>query len=197
MAGVRRVEPGLTFVTGGARSGKSAFAVEVARGLRAPTLYVATAEARDAEMRAKIRRHRAARPRRWSTLEEPIEITKRLAAMVKPKSVVIVDCLTLWASNLLDRHVADLDAPKPAQINRAHQRALVELRRLCALPKRLGVRLIVISNEVGSGIVPDNPISRSYRELLGEANQFVAQRADLVVLMVAGLPVEIGPALEI
>lgn len=191
MARVTRVEPGLTFVIGGARSGKSAFAVGLAQDLRAPTLYVATAEARDAEMRAKIRRHRAGRPKRWTTLEEPIAIAERLEAKAKPGSVAIIDCLTLWAGHLLDRHVADLDAPKPAQINRAHQQALAELRRLCALPKRLGVRLIVISNEVGSGIVPDNPISRAYRELLGEANQCMAQRADLVVLMVAGLAVEI------
>lgn len=191
MAHVTGAEPQFTFILGGARSGKSAYAMALARRGNAPTLYVATATPSDAEMRAKIRRHRADRPKRWTTIEEPIDLAERLAARAKPGAIAIIDCLTVWMGNLLERHVADFNAPKAAEIARAQRQARTELRRLCALPRGGQLRLIVVSNEVGSGIVPDNPISRAYRELLGEANQYLAQRADRVVLMVAGLPVEV------
>ncbi len=181
----------LTFVTGGARSGKSAYAVELAVRQAAPTLYVATAEARDAEMRARIQRHRSERPRAWRTLEEPLEISRGLASQAEPGSVAIVDCLTLWVSNLLERRLSDASEPRVDEVEEARRHLLTELERLCALRQERQLRLIVISNEVGSGLVPPSSLGRCYRDLLGEANQAVARHADRVVLLVAGIPVDV------
>jgi len=182
---------GLTFVIGGARSGKSAFAVERATALGRPTLYVATAEAIDREMKTRIRRHRAQRPRTWRTLEEPLEFARRIASEAEEESTVIVDCLTVWLGNLLGKQLVDPNNPRVAEIEQARRLALAELRLLCKLPQTKLVKVIVVSNEVGSGLVPPYPLGRIYRDLLGEANQFVARHADQVVLMVAGIPVDL------
>ncbi len=180
---------GLTFVIGGARSGKSAYAVELATALGHPTLYVATAEAIDPEMKARIRRHRAQRPQTWRTLEEPLEFARRIEAELG--STVIVDCLTVWLGNLLEKHIGDTSKPRVAETKRARRQALAELRLLCKLPDQKRVNLIVISNEVGTGLVPPYPLGRIYRDLLGETNQFVARRADKVLLLVAGIAVDL------
>lgn len=185
------LSPGLTLVIGGARSGKSAYAVELATAYGRSTLYVATAEALDAEMKARIRRHRAQRPQGWRTLEEPLEFAQRIAAEAKEGSTVIVDCLTVWLGNLLENHVREPGKPRAAEVRQARRQALAELRLLCLLPQTKGVKLIVISNEVGAGLVPPYPLGRVYRDLLGEVNQFVAGRADKVVLLVAGIPVDL------
>ncbi len=181
----------LTLVIGGARSGKSKYAVELATRWGASTLFVATAEARDAEMRARIERHRSERPPAWRTLEEPLEIARRIASDVEQGSVVIVDCLTVWVSNLLGRHVGDADEPSEGEVDEARLQASDEMERLCSLRDERELRLIVISNEVGTGLVPPSPLGRCYRDLLGEVNQTVARRADKVVLLVAGIPVDI------
>lgn len=185
------LSPGLTFVIGGARSGKSAYAVELAARLGAPTLYVATATVSDAEMRSRIRRHRAQRPQTWQTLEEPLEFAQRIATEAEAGCTVIVDCLTVWLGNLLEKYVGDASSPRVAETKRARRETLAELRLLCGLPQTKGVKLIVISNEVGAGLVPPYPLGRVYRDLLGEANQFVAHRADKVLLLVAGIPVDL------
>ncbi len=176
---------------GGARSGKSKYAVELATQWAAPTLFVATAEARDAEMRARIERHRSERPPAWRTLEEPIEIARRVASEVEQGSVVVVDCLTVWVSNLLEFHISDASEPEEREVEEARLQALDELERLCGLREERELRLIVISNEVGTGLVPPSPLGRCYRDLLGEVNQMVARRADKVVLLVAGIAVDI------
>jgi len=185
------LSPGLTFVIGGARSGKSAYAVDLATALRRPTLYVATAEALDAEMKARIRRHRAQRPQGWRTFEEPLEFAQRIATEAEAGSTVIVDCLTVWLGNLLEKYVRDASNPRVAETKRTRRETLAELRLLCRLRQTKGVNLIVISNEVGAGLVPPYPLGRVYRDLLGEANQFVAQHADDVLLMVAGIPIDL------
>lgn len=184
-------EIGLTFIIGAARSGKSAYAVELATKLGAPTLYVATAEAIDSEMRARICRHRADRPRTWRTLEAPLDFAHRIASEADPGSTVIIDCLTVWLGNLLQQHVRDANAPKESEIERARRQALAELELVCRLPGAQQLQLIVISNEVGAGLVPPYPLGRIYRDLLGEINQLVARRADTVLLLVAGLPLEL------
>ena len=152
---------------------------------------MATAEARDAEMRARIQRHRSERPRAWRTLEEPLEISRGLASQAEPGSVAIVDCLTLWVSNLLERRLSDASEPRVDEVEEARRHLLTELERLCALRQERQLRLIVISNEVGSGLVPPSSLGRCYRDLLGEANQAVARHADRVVLLVAGIPVDV------
>ena len=178
----------LTFVIGGARSGKSTYAIRLATDLGRPTLYVATAQAIDAEMRARIRRHRARRPRSWRTLEEPLEFAQRIAAEAEEGSTVIVDCLTVWLANLLHVRLGEAPERSAAREQRARRAALAEVALLCELPEKKRFNLIVVSNEVGAGLVPPYPLGRVYRDLLGEVNQLVANAATTVMLLVAGIP---------
>ncbi len=159
-------------VLGGARSGKSRYAQQRA-GQRESVLFVATATRSDDEMLAKIDRHREDRPTHWTTLEETINLAGVLRAAGPKHNVAVIDCLTLYAANLL---AADELNPQ------------AELDRLCATLQSAPCDVILVSNEVGSGIVPSYPLGRRYRDLLGEMNQRVAAVADEVVLMVAGLP---------
>jgi adenosylcobinamide kinase/adenosylcobinamide-phosphate guanylyltransferase len=168
----------LTFILGGARSGKSTQAQRIAAAYQADVLFVATAEPRDGEMAAKIARHRAERPAGWRTLEAPRQLARALAT-VPPAPVVIVDCVTLWVSNLL------LAEGATWQMAEAELDALLEWYRVGHS------QLIVVSNEVGLGLVPTDAISRAYREWLGWFNQRLAAEADLVYLMVAGLAIDV------
>jgi adenosylcobinamide kinase/adenosylcobinamide-phosphate guanylyltransferase len=163
---------------GGARSGKSSRAQAVAERLGPRRLFVATAEPLDDDMRDRIARHRADRGPGWSTVEEPVKLGEVLAAHAGRDDVVLVDCLTLWVSNLLCR-----DIPDPAC------REVVE--GLCMALRRATGHVIVVSNEVGLGIVPADGLSRRYRDMLGRVNQEIAAASDCVVLMVAGLPVTV------
>ena len=161
-----------TFVLGGARSGKSRFAVESHRA--APRVdFVATAQPRDPDMAARIARHRAERPAHWRTLEEPYELVPLLRGSTA--DVVIVDCLTLWVSNLMLRGDADDWIVKQAE----DLGALLSLR---------ATDVTLISNEVGEGVHPSTTEGRRFRDLLGSVNQRVAATADRLVLMVAGVP---------
>jgi adenosylcobinamide kinase/adenosylcobinamide-phosphate guanylyltransferase len=160
----------LTLVLGGARSGKSRYAESLFASLPPSWIYVATAEAGDAEMAERIAAHRARRGSAWTTVEAPRDLAGALVAHAKAS--ILVDCLTLWLSNLLLAD-ADIDA---------------EIERLeGALTNAVG-STVLVSNEVGSGIVPDNALARRFRDLQGVLNQRIAAQADRVVLMVAGLP---------
>ncbi|HEX5846510.1 MAG TPA: bifunctional adenosylcobinamide kinase/adenosylcobinamide-phosphate guanylyltransferase [Rhodoplanes sp.] len=160
----------LTLVLGGARSGKSRYAESLVARHPPPRLYVATAEAGDAEMAARIAAHKARRGLAWTTVEAPRDVAGRLAEHASIP--VLVDCLTLWLTNLM---LADADIE--AEIARL-ERALDEARG----------SIVLVANEVGSGIVPDNALARRFRDLQGQLNQRLAARADRVVLVVAGLP---------
>lgn len=172
------MEARLILVTGGARSGKSAFAQEEARRLGGDGVsFIATAQALDEEMRLRIAAHRFERPREWETLEEPLAVP---AALRQARyEVVLLDCLTLWVSNLLLHGVADLEALRP------HVEALLDERQ------KTGKRLVVVTNEVGMGIVPEGALARRYRDLLGWANARLAREASAVYLMVSGLPLKL------
>lgn len=172
---------GLTLVTGGARSGKSAYAQRLAAADGRPVLFVATAEAGDEDMRQRIERHRAGRPAEWQTIEEPLSVAAALRAQLgdgPPSAVVLLDCVTLLVSNLLL-------AKRPVQ---------PEIGALLKWQQLSGGRLIAVTNEVGLGIVPDNELARRYRDELGNANQSLAAQASEVVLLVAGLPLAIKQA---
>ena len=164
-------------VLGGARSGKSRLAEEIALGLPPPRVYVATAEALDDEMAARIARHRADRGEDWITVEAPRDLARVLAAPPRA-GVVLVDCLTLWLSNLM--LAGTPTGPAFDDLEAALERAPVPV--------------VLVSNEVGQGIVPDNALARAFRDLQGNLNRRVAARADRVVLAVAGLALELKPA---
>ncbi len=161
----------LTLVLGGARSGKSRYAEGLITALPAPWIYVATAQTGDAEMAKRIALHRARRGAGWQTIEAPDDLAH--AFIAAPAEVpVLVDCLTLWLSN---RMLADADMD--AEVGHLEE----------ALDRHAGT-VVLVSNEVGFGIVPDNALARRFRDLQGSLNQRMAARADRVALLVAGLP---------
>lgn len=164
--------PPVTLVLGGARSGKSAYAERLAEAQPGPCVYLATATAGDTEMAARIAHHRARRGGRWRTHEEPIDLAGALAAVAEPNATVVVDCLTLWLSNLF---LGVLDVESQCGL-------LVD-----ALPRLTGP-VILVSNEVGLGIVPDNALARRFRDEAGRLNQAVAAAAQSVVFVASGLP---------
>jgi adenosyl cobinamide kinase/adenosyl cobinamide phosphate guanylyltransferase len=165
-------------VLGGARSGKSALAERLAVESGDPVIFIATGEARDEEMEARIRRHREDRPASWQTVEAPVDLLAAIASCSRGEFLV-VDCLTLWVSNLLEKGMDSSD------INMAATEVAQELSR------RRGV---VVSNEVGMGIVPANELARAFRDVLGSVNATFAGVAERAVLMVAGRALEMGGA---
>lgn len=168
----------LILILGGARSGKSTFAQRMAEAYETDVLFVATAEPGDAEMATRIARHRTERPVHWHTLEAPRAVAHALAAAA-PVPVVVLDCVTLWVTNLL---LAE---------NSRWETALAELDALLAWHHTHHTTLIIVSNEVGLGIVPADPLSRTFRDWSGWFNQRLAAEADEVYLLVAGLAVEL------
>lgn len=171
----------LTLILGGARSGKSAYAEALAR--EQPdrrVLYIATAEALDDEMRERIAKHRADRPREWETLEAPREIPIAISGLERAPELILVDCLTLWVTNEMLADETNLE-----------KRLLGQLDLLMDWTHLNDIDLILVSNEVGWGIVPENALARRFRDVLGRVNAYVAHHAGRVYLMVAGLPVEI------
>jgi len=176
----------LLLVLGGARSGKSAYAQQVAQELGgARVLFVATAQAWDEEMTQRITQHRQERPTAWRTLEAPHNVGQTIALELGEATVVLVDCLTLLVSNTILRLS---ESPDPTAAAAAVQAEIAALLQTC---QRSAATYIVVSNEVGLGLVPDNPLGRLYRDLLGRANQTLATQAEAVYFMVAGLPVEV------
>ena len=167
----------ITLVLGGARSGKSAHAEALLEGHAGERLYIATAEPRDAEMAARIAAHRARRGPGWRTVEAPLALAETLEAESRPGSAVLVDCLTLWLSNLMG---AGCDIAG-------------EIERLVACLGRTQGRTVLVANEVGLGIVPENPTARAFRDHAGRLNQAVARAAGRVVLVAAGLPLTLKP----
>lgn len=165
-------------VTGGARSGKSRLAEQLAEACGAPLGYIATATAGDAEMAARISRHQERRGDRWQTIEEPLELSRVLAEHDGRHAALLVDCVTLWLTNLL----LCADDPAPAVA------AVKELTR--QLPGMQST-VVLVTNEVGQGIVPENRLARIFRDLSGEANQLLAAAADEVYVTIAGLPLRL------
>lgn len=162
----------LTVLLGGARSGKSSLAVARARALGAPVVFIATAEALDAEMEERVARHRAERDLGWTTVEEPLDLERALAE-VPAEACAIVDCLSLWVANLVQRDVAEVELRRRSQ------------RAAAAAAARPGLT-IAVSNEVGMGVVPEFELGRRYRDALGRVNAAWAAEADEALLVVAG-----------
>ncbi len=164
-------------VLGGVRAGKSAYALRRASELGERVVFVATAEPGDAEMAARIARHRAARPPGWTTIEAPLALPDAVAQLEGKAEAVVVDCLNLWVANLLGRDAALSD-----------DALLAEASRLTDLIARRFADLVIVSNEVGWGVHPETALGRRFRDALGLVNQTIARAADEVVLLVAGCP---------
>jgi adenosylcobinamide kinase/adenosylcobinamide-phosphate guanylyltransferase len=171
----------IIFIIGGARSGKSSFALKEASGIPGKKAYVATAEALDEEMRNRIAQHKKIRGKDWDTYEEPIKIAGLIRQIGRRYNVLVIDCLTLWVSNLMHAGLPLADAAE-------------ELRKvLIDVPagRQADSLIYIISNEVGSGIVPENEMARKFRDMQGMLNQEIAEAADEVYAVVAGIPLKI------
>lgn len=166
------------FITGGARSGKSQFAESLANGAGGKRAYLATAQALDAEMVERIERHRRRRGSSWDTYEEPLAVADLVRKLSGRYSVLLLDCLTLWLSNVIAREERD-------------EAVLERARGLADALAGFSGTCIVVSNEVGLGIVPDNRLARRFRDLAGVMNQLIAQTADEAYFLAAGLPMRI------
>jgi len=178
-------------IIGGVRSGKSRFAQELALKLGEPVLFVATAAAGDEEMRQRIEEHQRARSATWTTLEVTTQIASQIEQKIGKAQVVIVDCITLLLNNIFSQYVdqtsEQIDAPL------IEKKVISEIDELVDCINRIDTSFIMVTNEVGTGLVPANRVGRLYRDLLGKANQLLARRVDEVYLLVTGLPVQIKP----
>ena len=165
--------PNTTLVLGGARSGKSAFAERIVAEAPATLIYVATAIAGDDEMRARIAHHRVRRGDGWRTIEEPLALVETLVREDRAGNAILVDCLTLWLSNLMH----------------AGRDADVESRRLADMLREVSAKIVLVSNEVGLGLVPETPLGRAFRDAQGRLNQVIGAAASNVAFIAAGLPI--------
>jgi adenosylcobinamide kinase / adenosylcobinamide-phosphate guanylyltransferase len=168
----------ICFITGGARSGKSAFAEKIAADIAGKRAYLATAQALDAEMVTRIEHHRKRRGNAWDTYEEPLAVAELVHKLSERYEVVLLDCLTLWLSNIMAHTDGDDDVLRQSGL-------LVEA------VKNVKGTCIIVSNEVGLGIVPDNPLARRFRDLAGFVNQQMAQASDEAYLLTSGIPMKI------
>lgn len=165
-----------SLILGGARSGKTGFALKRGDKLGGTKVYIATAEGLDEEMQYRIQKHQIERPKDWQTIEEPLNISDALLSLDVKADVIVIDCLTLWLSNLLLKMKGD------------EKRIVDQMNRLVETITRIKPSILAISNEVGLGIVPENRISRLFRDYLGDLHQQLAEIALDVTLMVAGIP---------
>jgi len=175
------IDPPNILVLGGCRSGKSGHALELAQPIGPRRIFVATCVPHDAEMRERVTRHRHERGADWNTLEVPIDVADTIREHSPSAEVILVDCLTLWLSNLLEE-------------NQDVERIRARIDDLAEAVKAASCAVILVSNEVGAGIVPENRLARLYRDLAGWTNQAMAAACDRVVWTVAGIPVTIKPA---
>ena len=192
----------LVLILGGARSGKSTFAERLASKSGRSVAFIATATGGDEEMRERIARHRAARPAAWYTIEEPLDLAGAVLQASEIADVLLLDCMTLWLNNLFAQASGDA---KHGSEERSlttsklfDEAALQEVEKLLAVARSLetGKTLLIVSNEVGLGIVPAYPLGRLYRDTLGYVNQRLAQAADRAYLMVAGMGVDLKQLYE-
>lgn len=196
--------PSLVFITGGARSGKSAFSLGMANSIIHPwqggderavrKCYLATAQALDSEMEDRIARHKAERGNDWDCLEEPLRVAEKIEEVKGRYDVILFDCLTLWVSNIM--HSLSFPSPIegfiPGAVEGQGEGGIKEqINALISACKRSGSTVIIVSNEVGLGIVPDNRLARQFRDIAGTANQLFAKAADEAYFVVSGIPMRL------
>ncbi len=193
MSMAQQQAPRLILILGGARSGKSTFAERLAMQSGKRVAFIATATASDEDMQDRIARHRASRPAAWKTIEEPLDLVCALKEASNEADVILLDCMTLWLSNWMGQLAFTSETDDATLKNSSTESALAVTEALLVAVKTLAVdqMVLIVSNEVGLGIVPMHPLSRAYRDTLGWINQRIARDAERVYLMVAGLAVDI------
>lgn len=181
----------IILVTGGARSGKSSYAEQLAANTGGSIAYIATARAFDAEMEDRIAQHRRQRPGSWHTFETPTRPSAILAGEGAQYGTVLLDCLTVMITNRMLTHTVDWEHPSVAQLHTVEADVMAEIEALIDATGSSGTRLIAVTNEVGFGIVPLSPLARFFRDCAGRVNQRMAVAAEEVFLVVSGIPVRI------
>lgn len=198
-AGVDEVMSQFTLITGGARSGKSTFAEQLAAQDKRPVIYIATAQIWDEEMAIRVKKHQQQRPSSWRLIEEPLHIQKILTQLKDEDAVILLDCVTLWLTNMLlagqaeqEKQTSPADSPDHSYIyDFVEPKILAEVKEVARLAQAIKPQVIFVSNEVGQGIVPENPLARAYRDLAGRSNQILAGSAEHVYMVIAGLPLDL------
>lgn len=176
----------LILVCGGSRSGKSKFAEKLASDLGGQVIYIATSQILDEEMEHRAAAHRLRRPAHWETVEEPMKVAETVRARGEKGKVILIDCLTLFLTNLLlEEDMQRADTQKREEL------ILAKVEELAATARKTAASVIVVTNEVGMGIVPDTPLGREFRDIEGKANQVMARYADEVYFTLLGIPVEL------
>ncbi len=181
----------LIFITGGARSGKSTFAEQKAEQFGDKVLYVATAKRVDQEMEQRIVRHRLRRPAGWETFEGYKNLDSELEGIISEKSAVLLDCITILITNLMLEESLDWDSLSRERVEGIENTILHQVERLISLAKMSSVPFILVSNEVGLGLVPPTAMGRDFRDIAGRMNQLIARTADEVYFCVSGIPMRI------
>lgn len=181
----------LVLVTGGARSGKSNFAESMAKEYEEKVLYVATSVPFDDEMKDRIKKHRASRPASWETLEAYKDLNRLLPEAVSGKDCVLLDCITVMITNIMFEKEMDFDNVDIEKANQLEETVKCEVEKLIEAGKKLDATLIMVTNEVGMGIVPDNAISRVFRDIAGRMNQLLAKNCDEVYVCISGIPLRL------
>jgi len=182
----------IILILGGARSGKSSFAEKIAVELGGDgVVYLATAQALDEEMEDRIKHHQGQRPQSWETIEEPIEVSKVMKD-IEDKKTVLMDCLTLFISNkILQNNKLEDEGSNLQEKFNIEKNIIKEIENIINIAHKKEINLIIVSNEVGQGIVPNNELSRLFRDIAGRANQYTADQADRVFLTIAGYPLDL------
>lgn len=181
----------IILVTGGARSGKSSFAEELCKIQNNNTAYIATSVAFDDEMKDRIKKHQESRPSEWNTYEIYKDIHSIVKELDEKHNTVLLDCLTLMVNNLMFTYGIDIENANPDEINEIEDYIKEQLTKLLEALKDTNLYFVIVTNEVGMGIVPENKLSRIYRDFVGRANQQIAKVSDEVYFVVSGIPMKV------
>lgn len=178
-------------ITGGARSGKSSFAEDFTKTLGKNVLYIATSIVFDEEMKTRVKKHKERRPDSWHTLEAYKNFENHFSTGLYSKFAVLLDCITIMITNILFEEIEDFYNIKECELEKAEEKVSIEVDKLISIIKNQNIEIVMVTNEIGMGIVPENHISRVFRDIAGRINQKIAKDADEVYLCVSGIPIKI------